>query len=291
MDVPLLILDLVRPDDLQGRTNGGLPTDLLRQVKDVGQLHHLAARAWTAMRIAAEADGVELNPRFPGNAYRPFEQQERIFRDRYRAEDTDEGRRLRVQRRPHKMFQGKRWYQRPNTAEAASPGSSNHGWGLAVDVDSVELGGRFPWLERNALRFGFSWELQSERWHVRYVRAEEVPRAVLDVEANGPGGDDGGTEPKEDDEMTPDQARKLELIYNALCGGLERGGIDPGSIDLGGPILTTHHLAHLLIAGQDRVADPQTIAEAMVEQLDQELVTEIHVALGNELNKRTRGLR
>lgn len=283
--MPLLILDLVRPNDLKARTNGDLPPEFLREVKDVGRLHHLAARAWSAMRSVAEGEGVALNPRFTGNAYRPFTEQERIFRERYRAEDTTEGNQLRLQGRPHKVWQAKRWYQRPNTAQAAVPGNSNHGWGLAVDVDSVMVGGRFSWLQRNAERFGFSWELQSEPWHVRYVRAESIPRAVLDFE--GPGAAAGrGSE--EEDDMTPDQARKLELIYNALCGALERGGLDPGSIDLGGPILTTHHLAHILASGATPVADPQIIAEAMVEQLGEEVVSEIHTALEGELVRRGR---
>lgn len=282
---PLLVLDLVRPADLNARTNGDLPPELLRQVQDVGRLHHLAARAWTTMRSAAHGEGVALNPRFVPNAYRALTEQERIFRERYRAEDTVEGNRLRIQGRPHRVWQGKRWYQRPNTAVAAVPGTSNHGWGLAVDVDSVELEGRRSWLERNAQRFGFSWELQSEPWHVRYVRGESLPRAVLAGEA-ALGGVDTGLQ--EEDEMTPDQARKLELIYNALCGALERGGLDPGSIDLGGPILTTHHLAHILVSGATPVADPQVIAEALVEQLGEEVVSEIHTALGDELVKRRR---
>ncbi len=191
-------------------TNGDLPPELLRQVQDVGRLHHLAARAWTTMRSAAHGEGVALNPKFVPNAYRALTEQERLFRERYRAEDTVEGNRLRIQGRPHRVWHGKRWYQRPNTAVAAVPGTSNHGWGLAVDVDSVELEGRRSWLERNAQRFGFSWELQSEPWHIRYVRGESLPRAVL-------AGEGVDTVVQEEDEMTPDQARKLELIYNALA--------------------------------------------------------------------------
>jgi hypothetical protein len=30
---------------------------------------------------------------------------------------------------------------------------------------------------------GWSWELQSEPWHIRYVAGDKVPQAVLDFEA------------------------------------------------------------------------------------------------------------
>jgi LAS superfamily LD-carboxypeptidase LdcB len=32
---------------------------------------------------------------------------------------------------------------------------------------------------KNADDFGFSWEVQSEPWHLRYVAGDKVPAAVL----------------------------------------------------------------------------------------------------------------
>jgi len=59
----------------------------------------------------------------------------------------------------------------------AAPGTSNHNLGIAVDIWSAS-GKRLEWLLANALRFGWSWELQSEPWHIRYVAGDNVPDAV-----------------------------------------------------------------------------------------------------------------
>jgi hypothetical protein len=92
------------------------------------------------------------------------------------------------------MWNGQRWYQRPNTAVAAVPGTSNHGWALAIDtgeendtdvatdpLDNVTL----AWLVANEGRFGFSHELQSEPWHIRYWSGDSIPAAVLEFEGKG----------------------------------------------------------------------------------------------------------
>jgi LAS superfamily LD-carboxypeptidase LdcB len=34
------------------------------------------------------------------------------------------------------------------------------------------------WLLKNAHLYGFSWEVQSEPWHLRYVAGDDVPEAV-----------------------------------------------------------------------------------------------------------------
>jgi hypothetical protein len=60
---------------------------------------------------------------------------------------------------------------------AAVPGTSSHGQGLAVDINSWVYGNgdtdRHRWLVANAPRFGWSWELvgkpSGERWHFNYV--------------------------------------------------------------------------------------------------------------------------
>ncbi|WP_066041886.1 M15 family metallopeptidase [Herbiconiux solani] len=61
---------------------------------------------------------------------------------------------------------------------AAVPGTSSHGQGLAVDINSWVYGNggntdRHRWLVANAPRFGWSWELvgkpSGEPWHFNYV--------------------------------------------------------------------------------------------------------------------------
>lgn len=190
----LPILPVVKPSDLVGQANGHLPENLLREVGPAGKLHHLAARAFVAMRNAAQAEGFHLTYTY-GGCFRSYAAQEALFRRRYTptydfAVNTTASSRY---------WQGQKWWKLRGVAAAASPGSSNHGWGLAIDLaldsdpsdglgpdDAIYIAPALDWLVANAWRYGFSWELQSEPWHVRYIAGNAVPAAVLDYEANGP---------------------------------------------------------------------------------------------------------
>ena len=46
----------------------------------------------------------------------------------------------------------------------AVPGTSNHGWGLAVDADVTDPA-TLTWLRTNAHRFGFVEAVPREPWH------------------------------------------------------------------------------------------------------------------------------
>ncbi len=56
-------------------------------------------------------------------------------------------------------------------------GIVNHNLGIAIDIANAS-GKRLDWLLKNALDFGFSWELQSEPWHLRYTAGDNVPERV-----------------------------------------------------------------------------------------------------------------
>lgn len=181
------VLPIIMPTDLAGTKNGQLPASVLRNIKAPnGQLHRLAATAWNAMQLAAYFDGIELKH---VGAYRPFDQQIKLFRERYTASPT--GRKPQVTR----TYQGTTWYLKKGMAPAGTPGTSNHGWGLAIDVASAS-GKRLEWLlgdgfaTSNALKFGFSWEVKdganAEAWHIRYVCGDKLPQAVLDAIAAFP---------------------------------------------------------------------------------------------------------
>jgi LAS superfamily LD-carboxypeptidase LdcB len=176
------VLPIIMPSDLAGTKNGELPASVLRNIKAPnGQLHRLAATAWNAMQLAAYFDGIELKH---VGAYRPFEQQIKLFRERYTGAPT--GRTPQVTRN----YQNTTWYLKKGMAPAGTPGTSNHGWGLAIDVASAS-GKRLEWLlgdgfsTSNALKFGFSWEVKdganAEAWHIRYVCGDKLPQAVLDA--------------------------------------------------------------------------------------------------------------
>ena len=157
-----------------------------------------AARAWRALTDAALAAGHTLKATSLFDSYRPFDVQEHIFRQRYT--------RNLLRGRPSRVWQGKRWFQRPGTAVAAAPGTSNHGFGLAVDTgeeidgdagtESIDRA-TLEWLIANEFQFGFSHELQSEAWHIRYCSGDQIPAAVLAYE--------GGVD------MTPEELLRFRM--------------------------------------------------------------------------------
>jgi LAS superfamily LD-carboxypeptidase LdcB len=155
-----------RPSDLDGQLNGRIAPDRLISVDTNGSVATLvrpAAAAWVALCAAAKADGHIL---LPFSSYRSYEKQKALFLARYST-----AYKAGVDR---KVWEGKTWYKHTG-ATTAAPGTSNHGWGLAVDVRVKRNGSSIPiddaavaWLVENEERFGFSHEIQSEPWHIRY---------------------------------------------------------------------------------------------------------------------------
>lgn len=192
----LPILPVTRPSDLRATSNGRLTACQLTPIvfPGVGHLsmHPTAARAWSAMAVACYAS-TKLSLSGTG-CYRSYEQQLAVFNARYTATYNP----LVNTTSSKRAWLGKTWYLRRGMAPVAVPGTSNHGWGLAVDagwwtgtnlpgmsdiagVTSKAVG--WGWLQNEATKYGWSWELQSEPWHLRYVAGDVIPPAVLDVEA------------------------------------------------------------------------------------------------------------
>lgn len=196
----LPIRPLVMPSTLKGQQNGKLSDHLLVKI-GVGsaRMEITASRAFKAM--FAEARKAGFDPRHVGD-YRPFEQQLSLFLARYQpATFTTYGLTSRAHRKIWNQadqygYKTKYWVKKKNPngsypATAASPGNSNHGWGLALDIAQEIDGDPAPesisqnfvnWLIQNAHRWGISAELQSEPWHWRYVAGDAIPQAVFDFE-------------------------------------------------------------------------------------------------------------
>lgn len=182
-----------RPACLNGRPNGQLD-DILVDTPAPGvtwpcRLVPPAARAWRALSAAASEAGHTLKPSGAHDSYRPYATQERIFLQRFVNYDTGRARRV---------WRGRNWWLKPGMALAAVPGTSNHGWGLAVDTGEETDGdsgtesidrGTLDWLLANEERFGFSHEVQSEPWHIRYFAGDNIPQAVVDYERTIEGDD------------------------------------------------------------------------------------------------------
>lgn len=212
--------DVVRPRCLDGMTNGKLPANILVDTLGLGggpvvRLVEPAARAWRAMTNRARLDGVILKATSLMDSYRPYTVQERIFRDRYTT--------AYLPGRPSKIWNGKRWYQKPRTAMAAVPGTSNHGLGITVDTGCERDGDpgtesldaeALAWLLEHADTYGWSWEVQSEPWHIRYYRGDNIPAAVLAFENTNPA--PTPAPPQEDDEVLEGFDKDPEDVARAL---------------------------------------------------------------------------
>lgn len=116
--------------------NGRLPADALTSIGGSHQLNETAANAFQQLRASALADGVEIG-----------------VTDSYRSYDAQ----VDVARRKGLYSQG---------GLAAKPGTSDHGLGLALDLDLGSAA--LDWMRTNAGRFGFVADTPRESWHWKF---------------------------------------------------------------------------------------------------------------------------
>jgi LAS superfamily LD-carboxypeptidase LdcB len=125
------------PVELAAYGNGRIPQDALGRVGGTGhRLWAPAAENLNRMIEDAKRDGVTIGIT---DSYRPY------------AEQVD------LARRKGLYSQG---------GLAAKPGTSEHGWGMAVDLD---LNGKAQsWMRANAEKYGFDENVPREPWHWAY---------------------------------------------------------------------------------------------------------------------------
>lgn len=176
------VLPIMMPSDLYGHSNGDIPLSLLRSLKGThGVMHRFAATAFNCLQLEAMFAGVDLQS---VGTYRPLATQVAMFNDRYSPYPT-----LRVPK-VMRRYNGKTYWLKRGKAPAAVPGTSNHGWGLAIDIASAS-GERLDWmlglhpLLSPVVKYGFTWETASgpnaEPWHIRYVCGDKYPPAVVEA--------------------------------------------------------------------------------------------------------------
>ena len=168
------------PEGITPAQNGKMPTDKLKKIHCGGYLYADAARAWLAMLRAAAKDNVFLNLNYYSRAYRPIERQMTLFKQRFvpveNANNLSSGA-IRV------PFEGKIWQLKPDAVYAAIPGTSSHGYGLAIDIENSGLDYVKNWLSKNVENFGFVREYNFEPWHYTYIKSREgIPSRVLEIE-------------------------------------------------------------------------------------------------------------
>lgn len=126
------------PTELKAYGNGKVPASALSPVS--GTSHSLwapAARSLEALLADARADGVTIG-----------------ITDSYRTYETQ----VDLVRRKGLYSQG---------GLAATPGTSMHGWGVAVDLRLD--GAAQAWMRQNGGRYGFVENVPREPWHWQYV--------------------------------------------------------------------------------------------------------------------------
>lgn len=125
------------PPELAGYGNGRIPTEALEPIGIGGhRLWSPAAEAFRLMAADAAADGVTIGVT---DSYRPYDEQ------------VD-------------LAQRKGLYREGGLA--AVPGTSSHGWGMALDVDVDDRG--LQWLRDNGWMYGWAETTPREPWHWEY---------------------------------------------------------------------------------------------------------------------------
>lgn len=125
------------PSDLAAYGNGQVPTSALASVGSTGhRLWAPAASAFETLLSAAQADGVTIGIT---DSYRTYESQ------------VD-------------LAERKGLYSEGGLA--ATPGTSDHGWGLSLDLklDPAAL----SWMRANGAAYGFVEDVPREPWHWTY---------------------------------------------------------------------------------------------------------------------------
>jgi len=125
------------PTDLAAYGNGKIPSNALQEVGSTGhKLWAPAAEQLTKLIADAKKDGVTIG-----------------ITDSYRSYDEQ----VSLAKRKGLYSQG---------GLAAKPGTSEHGWGMATDLDLNAKA--LSWMRANAGKYGFDENVPRETWHWAY---------------------------------------------------------------------------------------------------------------------------
>ena len=172
-------IKLALPKALEKIENGKLTDAMLDKALTGGRMYKPVAVHFNAMYKAAEAAGFKLKN---VGDFRPFADQMALFRDRY--DDKPTGRKPEITR----DYEGKKFYLKAGKAPSSTPGRSNHGLGLAIDLGYdvkgklTSMGGKcFEWMCENAPKYGFYLQgndpksPEFEAWHWQYCLGDQQP--------------------------------------------------------------------------------------------------------------------
>jgi len=179
--------------------NGKLPDSELESIGNGHKLHKSVAKQFRAMMEAAKGDGHALGSGFRINSsYRSYERQAQLYKE-----------------------------LGPGTAARA--GTSNHGFGLAVDLWFTN--GAFKWLKKNGPKFGFDQIPHfrtnnpdgHEAWHWENVSGKGSIDGGTPTDNTGTGGDGkGGDKTDEDSQEAPEKSKEEQIsdFMNQIAGAI-----------------------------------------------------------------------
>jgi peptidoglycan hydrolase-like protein with peptidoglycan-binding domain len=159
------------PSAVRGFENGKFPGEVLVPcgIRTFVMVEP-AAGAMRAMVAAAAADGIAISAT---GTWRSYDEQKRLFESRYVTNNTGG---------ESKVWNGTKYWKLPKVASAATPGTSNHGKGLAADISNtptVPIGGAtLQWVAEHGPSFGFWNTVKSEAWHWSYCLGDDAPGGV-----------------------------------------------------------------------------------------------------------------
>lgn len=178
---------VVLPKGIKKADNGKLDKSLLKKTVHKGTLWDKAAFSFDLMYKEAKKAGYTL---VNMGTYRSYEAQEKMFLERYSTKDL--GRTPKVTRRWNK----KTYFLKPGKSPSATPGTSNHGFGLACDLAVKDKKGNvvslssqrsaMKWMCDNAPKYGFYLQgapklpngkpnPEWEGWHWQYCEGDKWP--------------------------------------------------------------------------------------------------------------------
>ncbi len=183
----LPVFPALRPPDMAGVQNGQLPGHMLVKVDMAGadaRCHPEFARALRALiHDCKAATGADLTTI---GHYRSLERQIELLKERY------------VRASSGSRFWDGSWWRKVSGATVATPGTSDHGWGLAIDGavwdarsgEAIGIAGSaaWPFIRAHLTDYGLCWAWQDEdeepwHWHLFQIGAP----AVVAFEGGDPG--------------------------------------------------------------------------------------------------------
>lgn len=166
-------------------TNGG-----------VAWLDAPAAASWDRMAAAGmPTDGIT-------DSGRPSSAQVVLFLARYTTNYAASG------RTDRRVWQGRTYWRKRGVASAATPGTSNHETGNALDLAGATL----AWVRAHGAAYGWIADrVAHEPWHVEYVATRDTEAKT--VTPTVPATPTAPLPPSEEDDMIP----LIERTYRDLC--------------------------------------------------------------------------